>query len=138
MAAIFTVMPLVGSTARRSKSASWFCRDGTPIYTFALADEGGSEQHGDIDAAEWKWKMLPSLPHALRALSIAPDEWANRATRARHGELQGHTDVRETAARHCRSDVLDRARQGIERAFAATFSDSRACEALPAAVARSN
>lgn len=48
-------------------------QDGTPIYTFALADEGETEQHGDFDAAEWKWKMLPALAHALRALGIVSD-----------------------------------------------------------------
>ncbi|MBU9589602.1 hypothetical protein [Burkholderia multivorans] len=45
-------------------------RDGTPIFTFALADAGESERNGDIDDAEWKWRMLPSLAHALRALGI--------------------------------------------------------------------
>ena len=52
--------------------------DGTPIFTFALADEGGTERHGDTDAAEWKWKMLPSLAHALRALGIVSDRKAGK------------------------------------------------------------
>ncbi|MEW9584402.1 hypothetical protein [Paraburkholderia sp. DGU8] len=46
-------------------------KDGTPIYTFALADEAESDQPGDIDAPERKWKMLPA--HALRALVTVSD-----------------------------------------------------------------
>ncbi|BCZ84396.1 hypothetical protein [Paraburkholderia terrae] len=49
-------------------------QDGTPIFTFALADEGAPEQHADFDAAEWKWKMLPALAHALRVLGIVSDK----------------------------------------------------------------
>jgi plasmid stabilization system protein ParE len=49
--------------------------DGTPIYTFALADapQRESAQTGDVDGAEWNWQMLPTLAHALRVLGIVAD-----------------------------------------------------------------
>ena len=49
-------------------------QDGTPIYTFALANEGGNEQYGDTEAPEWKWKMLPALAHALRSVGVVSDK----------------------------------------------------------------
>ncbi|MDR5754881.1 MULTISPECIES: hypothetical protein [Caballeronia] len=49
-------------------------KDGTPIYTFALADEAVRDQPGDIDAPEWKWRMLPALAHALRVSGTVSNE----------------------------------------------------------------
>jgi hypothetical protein len=49
-------------------------RDGTPIFTFALAGAGGAERNGDMNDAEWKWRMLPALAHALLALGIVSDK----------------------------------------------------------------
>ncbi|PTQ98423.1 hypothetical protein C8K18_1075 [Paraburkholderia sp. GV068] len=49
-------------------------RDGTPIFTLALADAAGYEQSSDIDDTEWKWRMLPALAHALGALGIVSDK----------------------------------------------------------------
>ncbi|MGF6440164.1 hypothetical protein [Paraburkholderia youngii] len=51
--------------------------DGTPIYTFALADAGGTVRDGDMDGGEWRWRMLPSLAYALRALGIVSDKLQN-------------------------------------------------------------
>lgn len=49
--------------------------NGTLVYTFAPADSGESPlaSNGEDDEAHWRWKMLPSLAHALRELGLVED-----------------------------------------------------------------
>ncbi|WP_349609004.1 hypothetical protein [Cupriavidus sp. DF5525] len=49
--------------------------DGSLIYTFALADDGGSVRSAASagsaeDEAHWRWKLLPAVAHALKALGV--------------------------------------------------------------------
>ncbi|WP_170836248.1 hypothetical protein [Pandoraea sp. ISTKB] len=69
----------------------------------------------------------------MNTFSDRPEE-----ARARYGDLQGYPDLRKAAARHRRAELLDRAREGIERSAIATQKDYGTGEAVPTAVARSN
>ncbi|SAL07827.1 hypothetical protein AWB81_08327 [Caballeronia arationis] len=47
--------------------------DGTPIYTFALADGMDRDIRPTEEDSHWRWRMLPSLAFALRAVGLVSD-----------------------------------------------------------------